>query len=128
MQKTKREIIDETVKAYTLDTLARDNMGLCQYLTPSGRKCAVGRCCREPKNYWKGVVGTIRVDLSAFGKPDAVLDLEAELKPEYRGHELDFWRDLQRLHDSKGNWVQSGLSPEGEEFVKILIREWCKDE
>jgi hypothetical protein len=36
------------------------------------------------------------------------LDLEDELKPEYKGHPISFWTKLQHLHDDRSNWNFDG--------------------
>jgi hypothetical protein len=117
--KTRKEIIDETVAEYTLDTRALDERGRCVYLTSGGRMCAVGRCCKEPKTTWVGSAKFIQ-------EPNDwnVIQLSDILKPEYLGHSGDFWRAVQLLHDRSANWTETGLSLLGMEYVKKLHDEW----
>jgi len=114
--KTRKEIIDETVAAYTLNTRAF-TYGSCRYLTDYGNMCAVGRCCTEPKLSWRG-------SCTAIKDGSDVLNLGSELKPEYRGHPAGFWLDIQLLHDMRQNWTYSGLSAEGVEAVADIYAKW----
>jgi len=115
--KTRKEIIDETVAAYTLNTRAIEG-GLCKYLTGEGTMCAVGRCCLEPKVSWDSDCMHI---LDLGGEP---VNLESELKPEYRGHDIRFWKDIQLFHDKCFNWTDSGLSDDGVFKRRYLHRKW----
>lgn len=118
MQKSLMEIFDETVEAYKggLETRGSSKYG-CKYLTPDGKMCAVGRCCIGPKPGWIGSANSIRTK-------DATFDLEEVLKPEYRGHNVDFWLDLQGFHDNQHYFTKEGYSQTGlneiEEFKKRI--------
>jgi len=54
------------------------------------------------------------------------LNVEDELKPQYRGHDLDFWRGVQRLHDACGNWDKHGLSQHGERALSNMRELYSK--
>jgi hypothetical protein len=118
--KTKVEIINETVKYYSEDPSRRGfepGRG-CVYLTSTGCMCAVGRCLIDPS---KGFLG----DVPSFCRVDGMpADLETELKPEYRGHDLQFWGDLQRLHDYSFYWCETGLTELGTIFYKRLLTDY----
>lgn len=68
------------------------------------RHCAVGRCLMKPSSRVSGSVGFAFGDDAAFDK---------KLKPEYRGHGLEFWGPLQHWHDDGGNFTDKGISQEG---------------
>ena len=96
---TKRQIVDETVEYYKADPtrVAKGNPPsvyfVCYYITDDGRKCAVGRCMINPKP-WVGGVDT---------QWKTIEELDKELEERYRGHSLEFWKNVQALHDF-ANW------------------------
>jgi hypothetical protein len=132
--KTKLEILEETINAYNSTNRAFDPSG-CLYRAPeTGNRCAVGRCLRddsvlilEPVKYQE--VSAYELDGKhencSVGKVPA---LEEELKPEYCGHSLEFWSELQTLHDNRLNWNDTGLSNHGLEKVKNIKDLIEKDE
>lgn len=113
--KTKKEILEETIAAYTSETRAYEDG--CKYLTSDGRMCAVGRCCVRPSFDWEGVVEHIRI--SGYRG-----DVESLLKPEYQGHEIEFWKNLQILHDCSEHWTKDGLSEEGKKWADSIRKRW----
>lgn len=115
--KNKIEIIDETVAYYSENPEERrafNNSRGCDYLSPTGRMCAVGRCLESPQEFMEG--GYKDKFVRAIGSE--ILDLN--LKEEYRGHEIQFWAKLQSLHDSEKYWNSTGLSVDGENYIKQL--------
>lgn len=128
-RKTKKEIIDETVAFYSEDTSRRaTNIELiggisfprCKYLTEDGRMCAVGRCLipdGKIRNY--GNDYSYEIAMCTSGQ---ITNLEEILKPEYRGHDIGFWRDLQNFHDDNENafWNEDGITEIGLNFVESL--------
>jgi hypothetical protein len=123
-RKTKSEIIDETAAAYRLHTRAVDAKGYCFYLLEdTDRKCGVGRCCDNPSDDWAG-----RVSYIYSRKTEIKLNIEELLKPEYLGHSVQFWRDIQSLHDSDRNWDDYGVSKLGAIAVTDLHKKWDHDE
>jgi hypothetical protein len=120
--KTKIEIINETVKYYSQDVNRRayDPRYGCVYLTSTGKMCAVGRCLINPS---KGFIGSV----SSFSRADNTpVDLETELKPEYRGHGLQFWNVVQALHDNSYYWCNTGLTSAGTAFYKSHLKKYAK--
>jgi len=87
---------------------------VCQY-DFRGKQCAVGHCMTEEgrdlamRQLWEGVE-----DLG-------IRLLEGSLKEEYKGHELEFWSDLQRFHDTTQYWRSEGLSLRGEFYKQELL-------
>lgn len=103
---TKLEIIEETIKYYSEDTsrrgLSPGTLDTCQYLTSNGKRCAVGRCCKDLVNF-------------------KVLDVAlSNLKDEYVGHSKRFWGDLQVLHDRSYHWNNEGLTNAGKNYLNDL--------
>lgn len=95
MQKTKAEIIEETVRYYEEDPSRRSyDMAthMCNYLSPTGQMCAVGRCMTDP--------GSVTATSDVYSLADSSESgLDGLLKEEYRGHSVDFWDSLQQYHD-----------------------------
>lgn len=52
------------------------------------------------------------------------IGLDGMLKPEYRGHPIALWAKLQLLHDEDKNWDTSGLSPQGRDQARALVRKF----
>lgn len=96
--KTQQEIIDETIEYYRTHPRGMNiREGECMYLTPDGCMCAVGRCMSDPQD------GQHKIGNRALG--DVPIDkLDLLLKSDYRGHNLDFWGDLQNFHDTPQYW------------------------
>ena len=123
---TKLEIINETVEYYAEDVTRRATRrraiqaGICEYLTADGRMCAVGRCMRKPSEDMENAIAQLRCN-------GMYLNVENELKPQYRGHGLDFWGYVQRLHDVCRNWGEHGLSQVGERALSDLRELYSKE-
>lgn len=111
--KTKLEIIDETINYFNLGNRAVDAGGACKYVTRQGRNCAVGRCMVAPDPYMWGCARLISIN-------GIRVNLESTLKPEYQGHSVKFWVDLQALHDNRSYWNEAGLSNYGVVEVEKL--------
>lgn len=114
-QKSAIEIIDETLYYYTLRTRMRskvDKHGAYysfQYKI-GNRKCSYARCCKPDTNlsHYTGNVSTFADKVEEY------------LKPEYRGHSIEFWEDIQWLHDCDSYWKGCNLTPKGLKFVNDL--------
>ena len=105
--KTENEIIKETVEYYWQDPKGRRAASdiACEYLTADGRMCAVGRCL-TPEHAARAA--NIICDV---GRLPGLLEasLEEILQPEYRGHPVSFWDNLQTLHDTTRAWETEEL-------------------
>lgn len=123
MPLTKLEIINETVEYYLEHeraTFDDENGQQCRYYleTDNGYAvCAVGRCFENPEEF-ENVLGAV----DTF---DEVHGLENNLQPKYRGHDLEFWNELQNLHDQDSHWCADGLTPRGEQFVDNLRKAYA---
>jgi len=106
------EIIDETVRYYSEDLSRRAYVkGLgCQYLTEDGRMCAVGRC-----------LGNVEEIARHYNAGYMVCNIfeSVKFKPQYRGLNVEFWNDLQSLHDPCAYW-DGGLTESGQEWVDAM--------
>lgn len=120
--KTKLQIINETAAFYGADPSRRglDDDGGCVYkATVKGvvKHCAVGRCLLKPSARSNGPV------LLVF---DGRAGLDENLKPEYQGHPLSFWADLQNWHDNERNFTKTGLSDRGKKILRELKETYRK--
>jgi hypothetical protein len=125
--KTKIEIIDIIAKSYTIGTRAvvGGKNSVCNYLTGSGLKCGVGMFLTEDAlkvaEGCKGNVGSLQIHLQARG----FRNLDSAFIEEVRGHGLNFWGEMQNLHDYGSNWNSEGLSIEGKEEADLLRRKYA---
>lgn len=118
---TKLEILNETISFYGEDPKRRainfheEDGNTCLYNTNDGRHCAVGRCFTD--------------EIKALGESfkenkmtsaDNLNDLESLLQDKYKGHEVRFWHELQKLHDECSYWGDKGLSIVGEVRVNSI--------
>jgi hypothetical protein len=129
---TKLEIIDETVKFYSKDTTRRSKKGgVCLYNSGDGRYCAVGRyLTTKVKNEilvqdcndsdLEGLVCFLTKTTYKY----MMSSLQKILKPSVRGHNPQFWVELQWLHDTSEYWCETGLTQLGELEVKKLKTKW----
>ena len=118
-QQQMQEVLKDTIDYYREDPKGRravDSSGDCEYTTIQGRHCAIGRYMRKEfqttefhENHGVGVNG-----LSSY--------VDYYLEHEVRGLDMDFWRDLQDIHDSYLNWemhdamiVKHGFTDRGKE-------------
>lgn len=123
--KTKEEIIDETVKYYNNNPRARTDHS-CYYLTDDNRMCAFGRCMLDEKRKKLEMkVCSIEGMYRDLGISSKNFDFDSVLKPEYRGHSLSFWIDIQDIHDYSNFWYNGKLSEVGKSRVKELKEHYC---
>ena len=107
---TQKEIVLETVEYYRTHKRALDANGICKYLTEEGDMCAFGRCAINPSALEEGKHVAVQVDI------------EQILKPEYKGHDVDFWLELQRFHDGLRHWTANELGGQDvSEVGKVFI-------
>lgn len=113
-------IINETANYYNLNPKMRaynEKLDRCEYQTSDGRNCALGRCMIDPN------------EVSNVGPRNLAKECEGEgfdelLKPEYHGHSIDFWDDLQNFHDNQENWTTDGMSAQGQSRLRLLHDRW----
>lgn len=122
----KIEIINETVEYYKNHRRGISiATGACVYKTFDGNMCAIGRCFEN--------VEEIRYEHcpveKLFDKFGDWVGYDKQLKEQYRTHCLEFWSDLQNLHDSKHNWEPNdfggtNLTEYGEIQKNLLLEKW----
>ncbi len=120
-QLTKQQIIKETAQTYNIHKRAESGRGGCTYLNlKTLNKCAVGRCIKPEKI----VVKAIAEHEASVYSLNWDFPIEEILEERYKGHELDFWNDLQLFHDEKTFWGESGVSKEGRIRKNLLLKRW----
>jgi hypothetical protein len=124
-QKTKKEILKEAFEYYAADPSRRatNAEGSCRYLMEDGRKCAVGRCLIEGKKICFG--GMQKDAIFAEIQANQINNLDSHLLPEYRGHDVGFWQELQYWHDSCLNFTETGLSEKGQQQAEFLLTNYA---
>lgn len=93
---TATEIVHETLGYYTADMSRRalNCTGRCVIETEDGRRCALGRCMLD--QYQREYFNSTGPEL---GDMYHATSIDFMLKPEYHGHTVEFWHDLQCVHD-----------------------------
>lgn len=120
-QLSKREIIDETANSFTSKNRAiKENSkggNECFYTDINGNHCGVGRCMTK-----EGLEHLGYRSISARSINSVYHNgLDGFLKPEYRGHSIEFWEDIQSFHDSCQNWNENGLTEVGRWTYRSLM-------
>jgi hypothetical protein len=119
--KSKLEIIEETIKYYSKRKRTYDVDGESCVYYYRGAKCAVGRCMINPKEAEKTYGGgTITWLINGMVRNNLAITVDDLLLEQYRGHEIEFWEELQSLHDYSTHWDNKKLSEEGLEYVENL--------
>ncbi len=114
---TKIEIIDYVVDYFQKNPRAteKDGPGLrCVYLSKTGLRCAHSICIED--DFLKGKEG------KKLGSAYSLINKYGDdiHKPEFRGHNTEFWLDIQKLHDMYSFWRDNELTDDGREFVREL--------
>ena len=127
-KKTIKEIVMEVADTYTLNNRSTEiicDSEECRYLTEDGNMCAVGMCMNEPSLHEFGsFVGSVRELHNTTMNQRNEQGLEYLLKEEYKGHPLEFWSELQHLHDECRYWDEDGLNERGKIQASKIINEF----
>ncbi len=109
------KVLNDTIKAYNVNTLCIHETGGCKYYIEGKQGCAVGRLIDDielrkklDRNHEGG-----ETDVSSVFEllPDNVKELGVE-----------FLTDLQALHDTKALWDDKGLNVHGKDRVGQIKR------
>jgi hypothetical protein len=120
---TKLEILNETIEFYSEDVSKRSTaLGFgCVYNGDNGTHCAIARCFIPfYKDQGKKLHNNTECNIEDFLSADEVPSIDMLLEDRYHGHELQFWVELQRLHDFDKHWNDKGLSELGEIKVEDM--------
>ncbi len=122
------DIIKETCSYYEEDPPGRRAViGMeeeCVYESGDGKMCSVGRCMLPEKR-------KLLIDQTQLRIQDVLTLLDAGhidellLEP-YRGHPLEFWMDLQCLHDDRDFWDKNQPGKKRKAYTAALLRKYYK--
>lgn len=121
-QLTATEILLETVAYYRKNKRGIDKAGSCVYISKEGHMCGVGRCMVNPSDVNGGEIGYL--------VSSGLVNMEQDIKPEYHGQDISFWRDLQMFHDRNHNWKKklifkgNRLTEEGNAHLDSLLERY----
>jgi hypothetical protein len=116
------KIINDTVQFYKKNPRAVNQHGQCSYIDKAGNRCAVGRYISE--EYIEQVNNSSAIGLSVEGLHNA-FEIDTILVDTVQGLDLNFWIDLQNLHDSRAYWNGMELTTAGLGMVKHLRTKWA---
>ncbi len=119
----KIDIIKETAAFYSEDTKRRslDNSGACVFNGNNDTHCAVGRFLLAKFKEMGQDLPSNSFPMEQLIESNNAIDIDDMLEPKYRGHDFNFWRDLQWLHDNNGHWTIDGITINGEREVNDLL-------
>lgn len=123
-QKRCLEIIEDTLEFYKKNPRAVNEFGQCSYIDGNGNRCAVGRYISE--EHIKQVNEKPFNGQSVDGLHNE-WELDTILIDTARGLDIDFWSDLQHLHDSRKCWNGNKLTKFGREQSIIIKAKWAPD-
>jgi hypothetical protein len=117
-QKTKLEIIEELFDNYYVKNPSKRAVfgRVCLYYdNDTGNKCAVGMCMLndDTAKYHQEFYATDVESLNSSLNGEEEMPLDDILKEEYRGHDIDFWARVQKMHDRHYYWTEHGLTEDG---------------
>jgi hypothetical protein len=118
--KTINSIISEFEKTYVKDPSRRTARSFCSAYTLIDKNgdtshCAIGRYLKPELQSmeWKyngdGISYIMRVE--------ELDNIDSILKEEYHNIPMQFWTDMQSLHDNNSFWTAAGLNDRGQELL-----------
>lgn len=120
---TKLEILNETIAFYNADVKKRSKLvGDCVYNGENGKHCAVGRCMLPEFTQQGDKLEGNHLGIQTLYSRNKKESLDEMLQEQYRGHEVEFWVDLQHLHDTDAFWDNAGLNALGEERTSEICK------
>lgn len=120
--KSEIDIIIETAKHYNSNNTARKTQpDTCTYMNDKGNMCAVGRCLTDKGmqifKVFEDKYKSTDTSIESFVGVHGLGEFDNALEEEYRGHDVEFWKHLQYLHDVSSNWDENGITKYGLEMV-----------
>ena len=108
------QIIDHVVNHFSKNPRSMNADGhRCFYNGPDGEKCAFGLMCENSEELIEGFFADVLIQKNI-----------ASIKPEFSGHSIQFYLDIQKLHDRNYFWNKTSegneLTPKGIDFVSYL--------
>ena len=126
--KAARKLLHETIHFYNRENRAFQNT--CQYKTPNGKKCAIGRILTD--ECLEKVLSIGIGDLNYAGLAETIqIEFISPYKNLSRNSDelIRFLGQLQELHDGASHWNQNGLTwNSGDREVMNSFTEWFSEE
>jgi len=116
MRKTVTEIVELIVSSYNSNTRSMDSEKptRCMYNASSGRHCAFAIMVKDTTIFTSTLEGLgARQILNRLGT--------GILKDEFNGHNIEFYQDVQHLHDNYRYWDDEGITKSGREYADRII-------
>jgi hypothetical protein len=130
---TKTQIIEETAEFYSANPQLRgvkpDGLGgfYCVYNGKNDAHCALGRCLLpELQAQGENLAGNSEGP-NMLRARNKINSLDEALQPQYRGHDILFWGDLQFFHDNESNWFTGGITITGQKALSDLLIKYTED-
>ena len=117
----KIEIIDEMIQNFSVKPRARNGENSsCCYLNEEGHRCGHSIFIRDE------VVNEFDERQNTSSTAEDIIAKYGDdcHKEQYRGHQPNFWLDIQNLHDYNPYWNDKSLTAEGLEKVAELKEKW----
>ena len=120
-----QDILKDTIDYYNEDPANRrsvDKDGNCMY-TWGNNHCAIGRYLKDEYQKESWIDNNMSVNELAHNADDGEWNIDWCLKDKAQGLDIDFWINLQDIHDTISCWDKSGLTDRGKEkYVKLIDR------
>lgn len=120
-QLTRAELSQLIADHYGVDPYARRSevLGESQYVSDGGRFCAIALLVRPTSRRLliedeDATTVLLKIPTAAFIDGIQHLDLKS----------LEYWNELQELHDNSKHWTSVGLSETGERYLRYLKRHY----
>ena len=118
--KTKIEILEEMVAHFATNQRAMDGLD-CVYLTEDDKRCGHSIFIEDEMLANIDREASAEILITKYG--------DEIYKPEYRGHSVYFWIDVQTLHDIDGYWQPNAkgghdLTEGGRLYFEELKNKW----
>lgn len=101
---TQEEIVDHVINHFKTNPrgLADNGVG-CTYINDQGHRCAHSICVKDE------IVEENKNGDTRYATAGGIINVYGDEahKPEFQGHSLLFWYDIQALHDEKRHWEKN---------------------
>ena len=141
MRKSALEIINETAEYYISDPSRRATephitlldggkrsitRQVCVYNKKDNKKCAVSRYLKNENEDYRGVIYDLVRE--KFSRSLSLYDLTPTglLKEEVEGFSIQFWSDIQQIHDCSTHWDENGITGKGISFIESLRKKYIE--
>ena len=129
---TKKQILDQVITKYGRHPELRaydENRNHCVYLSPDGKRCGVGQYSISK------ALDETHCAVKNLAKCKFIV-LDEHLSEHVRGHEIDFWHDIQVVHDTvfspePKNTMSHGrawLAKEMLDLLRFIYKEWTGED